>query len=75
MHLAIRVRSAVLACEGFPTMVDPAGSVLFALRIILSKAAANTGDEIIESAVVGARIGGLVSGLVCFEENAFRGNG
>lgn len=29
----------------------------------MSKAAANTGDEIIESAVVGARIGGLVSGL------------
>ena len=56
-------------------MVDPAGSVLSALRIILSKAAANTGDEIIESAVVGARIGGLVSGLVCFEENAFRGKG
>jgi hypothetical protein len=44
-------------------------------RIILSKAAANTGDEIIESAVVGARIGGLVSGLSGFDENAFRGKG
>ena len=39
------------------------------------KGATNTGDEIIESAVVGARIGGLVSGLSGFDENAFRGKG